>query len=485
MSKFYITTAIDYVNSAPHCGHAYEKVCADIIARWHRLLGDDVFFLTGTDENAQKNVQAAKKAGVPIKAFVDRNVEQFKHLCKVLNISNDDFIRTTEPRHIRVSQMMFKKCMDNGDIYKGEYSGYYCPGCEAYKTEKELADGKCPEHDKVEWMSESAYFFRLSKYTDRIRKLAETGFIQPAAWRNEILARLKDEPLKDLCVSRSNLNWGIDVPGDPKHKIYVWFDALINYVSGVDYPDGAKFKRYWPADVHLIGKGINFFHSVIWPAMLLSADIELPKHVVVHGYVNMAGAKMSKSKGTAVDPIEIVEKYGPDQLRYFLMRDVPFGGDGDYSEEALTARINGELVSDVGNLAYRVLTLAERFEGRTAGKPELEKRLNLAKIRKHMEAYELHLALEEVLVFVRACNKYINDNKVWALKGAEMGNALYNLLEALRIIAILLEPFMPSTAEKLNAQLGVKPGLLKDAKFGAWKGRPKKGAMLFRKIESK
>ncbi len=482
MGKFYITTAIDYVNAKPHAGHAYEKICADIIARWHRLAGEDVFFLTGTDENAQKNVQAARAAKTDVKSFIDRNVEMFKHLCRTLGISNDDFIRTTEPRHVRTSQLMFKNAMENGDIYKGEYSGYYCPGCEAYKTEKELVNGKCPEHDKVEWMSEEAYFFRLSKYTDKIRKLVAGGFIQPAAWRNEIKERLK-EPLKDLCVSRSNLNWGIEVPGDPRHRIYVWFDALINYVSALDYPGGEKFRKYWPADVHLIGKGINFFHSVIWPAMLMSAGIELPKHVVVHGYVNVAGKKMSKSLGAVVDPIEIAEKYGADQLRYLLMRDVPFGGDGDFSEDALAARINGELVSDVGNLAYRVLTLAERFDGKISGKPELEKNLNLVKIRKHMEAYELHLALEEILVFVRACNKYINDNKVWALEGAEMANALYNLLESLRIIAVLLSPFMPGAAEKLNKQLGVESGLLKDCKFGPWKGNPKKGAMLFRKIE--
>jgi len=483
-NKFYITTAIDYVNSKPHCGHAYEKVCADIMARWHRLAGDDVFFLTGTDENAQKNAQAAKKANMDVTAFVDKNVEQFKNLCKVLNISNDDFIRTTEPRHIRASQTIFKKAMDNGDIYKGEYSGYYCSGCEAYKTEKELVAGKCPEHDKIEWMSEPAYFFKMSKYTDKIRKLVGGDFIRPASWRNEIVERLK-EPLKDLCVSRSNVEWGIKVPGDDKTILYVWFDALCSYVSGVDYPNGDKFKRYWPADVHLIGKGINFFHSVIWPAMLMSAGMELPKHVVVHGYVNIAGKKMSKSAGAVVDPIEIVEKYGADQLRYFLMRDVPFGGDGDYSEEALIARINGELVSDVGNLANRVLTLADRFDGKVAGKPELEKCLNLAKIKKHMEAYELHLALEETLVFVRACNKYINDNKVWAKSCREMGNALYNLLESLRIISILLSPYMPSTSEKLNAQLGVKPGLLEDCSFRPWKGKAKKGEMLFRKIETK
>jgi methionyl-tRNA synthetase len=386
--------------------------------------------------------------------------------------------------HFRVSQEIFKKCMDRGDIYKGEYSGYYCSGCEAYKTEKELVAGKCPEHDKAEWMSEEAYFFRMSKYTEQIRKLVKGDFILPATWKNEIAERLK-EPLKDLCVSRSNLSWGIPVPGDEKATQYVWFDALINYVSALDYPDGKNFRKYWPADVHMIGKGINWFHSVIWPAMLLSAGIELPKHVVVHGYVNLGGQKMSKSSGAVADPIELADKYGADALRYFLMRDVPFGGDGDYSEEALIARINGELVSDVGNLAYRVLTLAERFDGGIVGKPELEKHLNLTKIRKHMDNLELHLALEEVLVFVRACNKYINDNKVWSLSGKEMGNALYNLLESLRIISILLEPFMPGTAVELGKQLGVKEGKISDCKFGVWKGKAKKGVMLFRKIETK
>jgi methionyl-tRNA synthetase len=373
--------------------------------------------------------------------------------------------------------------MDSGDIYKAKYSGYYCQGCEAYKTEKELVDGKCPEHDKVEWMSEDAYFFRMSKYTEAIRKLVSTDFILPVSRRNEIISRLKEEPLKDLCVSRTNLDWGINVPGDSKHKIYVWFDALINYVSALDYPEGAMFKKYWPADVHLIGKGINWFHSVIWPSMLMSAGIVMPKHVLVHGYVNVAGRKMSKSAGTTVDPVEIAGKYGADQLRYFLMREIPFGGDGDYSEDSLIARINGELVSDMGNLAYRVLTLAERFDGKIEGKPELEKFLNLLKIKKHMELFELNYALDEVMNFVRASNKYINDNKVWTLKGKEMGNALYNLLESLRIISILMSPFIPGTSEKLNSQLGVKAGKFKDCKFRPFKSEPRKGEMLFKKIE--
>lgn len=481
--KFYLTTAIDYVNSSPHLGHAYEKICSDVIARWHRLRNEDVFFLTGTDENAQKNVQAAKEAKVNTKDFVNKNVEVFKELCKKLSVSNDSFIRTTEKRHFKVSQDIFQKVYDKGDIYKGHYEGYYCSGCEAFLTEKNLVGGKCPEHGtKPEWLKEESYFFRMSKYSDQIEKLlSKKGFVLPDNRRIEMLNRVKEEGLKDISVSRINLEWGIPVPFDDKHKIYVWFDALINYVSGMDFPDGKNFKKFWPADVHIIGKGINWFHTVIWPSMLLSTGIQLPKRVFVHGYVNIKGQKMSKSLGKIVDPIELVDKYGADAIRYFLIRDIPFGGDGEFSEEALKARINGELLSDLGNLASRVLTLAEKCKT-YEGNPELEKKLNFGKADKYMVNYELHNGLNEVWKFIRATNKYINEKEPWKLEGKELSNVLYNLLESLRIIAILIEPFIPETAAKINKQMGVKPGNIKDLKFRRFEGKIKKGEHLFKKV---
>ncbi len=481
IKKFYITTAIDYVNAPPHLGHVYEKVCADVLARWHRLKGEDVFFLTGTDENAQKNEKAAREAGIPVKEFVDRNAEKFKELCKIFYISYDDFIRTTEPRHVKVAQQIFKKLFNNGDIYKGIYEGYYCSGCEEFKTERDLVDGKCPEHNKEpEWLKEECYFFKLSKYKDAILKLLEKGFVYPEKRKNEILARLK-EGLRDISVSRPNINWGIDTPIDSTHKIWVWIDALTNYISALEFP-GEKYQRYWPADVHLIGKGINWFHSVIWPAILLSAGIPLPKLILVHGYITSGGKKLSKSLGTTVDPFELAKKYNVDAIRYFLIREIPFGEDGDFSEEALIARINGELVADLGNLIYRVLTLAEKFEGEIEGIPELDKQLNLEKIISYMENFELHNALNEIWKFVRATNKYINEKQPWKLSGKELGNVLYNLLEACRIISILISPFMPSTSEKINAQLGVESGKLSDCKFGKFKGKIKKGDYLFKKV---
>ena len=481
--KFYLTTAIDYVNAKPHLGHAYEKICSDVIVRWHRLHGEDVHFLTGTDENAQKNEQAAKESKTNTTTFVNRNVEMFKKLCKKLNLSNDYFIRTTEKRHFNVAQEIFQKVYDRGDIYKGHYEGYYCNGCEAFLTEKNLDHGKCPEHGtKPEWLKEESYFFRMSKYQSRIEKLlSKKGFVLPDYRRVEMLNRIKEEGLKDISVSRVNLNWGIPVPFDDKHKIYVWFDALINYVSALDYPNGKKFRKYWPADVHIIGKGINWFHTVIWPSMLLSAGIELPKSVFVHGYVNIKGQKMSKSVGSVVDPIELVKKYGADSIRYFIIRDIPFGGDGDFSEDALKARINGELLSDLGNLASRVLTLATRSD-KIEGTPELDKKLNFKRIDKLMLNYELHNGLNEIWNFIRSVNKYINEKEPWKLEGKEFNNVLYNLVESLRVIAILTEPFIPETAAKINKQLGVKHGNIKDLEFRTFGGRTHKSEHLFKKV---
>ncbi len=487
MAKFYITTAIDYVNARPHIGHAYEKICADVLARWHRLSGDDVHFLTGTDDNAQKNEQAAREAGIPTKEFVDRNAKFFLELCRILNISNDDFIRTTEGRHVKVSKAVFKRLFDRGDIYKGVYEGLYCVGCEEFKTERDLVDGKCPEHKKEpELLREKAYFFRMSKYTGKILELLQKpGFVVPESKRNEMVSRVKEEGLKDLCVSRTGLTWGIDTPIDSEFKIYVWIDALVNYISALGYPDGGLYKKFWPADMHVIGKGINWFHSVIWPSILLSAGIGLPKSIVVHGYMTVNGQKISKSLGNVIDPIEIAKKYPVDAVRYQLIKEIPFGEDGDFSELALVRRINGELLADLGNLVSRVLTLSDKFKGKIKGKHELEgkaqKCYENAGVR--MSRFELHLALDDIWEFVRECNRYINEQEPWNLKGDVLGHVLYNLLEGLRVISILLEPFMPQTCEEIRKQLGVKAGTFKDLKFGEFKGRPKKGKHLFERMK--
>lgn len=485
--KFYITTAIDYVNAKPHIGHAYEKILADAIARWYRLKDVDTFFLTGTDEQAQKNEQAAKEAGIPVKKFVDQNVSKFKELIEKLNISNDYFIRTTEDRHVKFSKLIFQKLYDKGLIYKAVYKGLYCIGCEEYKTEKDLVDNKCPEHKKKpEYRNEENYFFKMSKFQkDIIKLVSRKGFIVPEERRNEILSRLKKDGLKDLCVSRKGLNWGIKTPIDPNQTIYVWMDALLNYVSALDYPNGKLYKKFWPADVHLIGKGINWFHSVIWPSLLLAADIPVPKSIYVHGYLTVNSQKISKSLGNVLDPIELVNKFSVDPLRYFFLREIPFGDDGDFSEEALVARINGELVSDLGNLLYRVLTLVEKFKLKIEGKDEISKKLNLKKAEKCIENFEFNNYVEEIWKFIRYMNKYMNDKEPWKLEGKKLGNVLYNLVEGLRIVSILISPLMPDTSKKINKQLGVKEGKLKDCKFGEFSGKPKKGRYLFEKVELK
>jgi methionyl-tRNA synthetase len=496
MKGFYITTAIDYVNARPHLGHAYEKILADVVARWHRLLGEDVLFLTGTDENAQKNEQAARDAGVPVGEFVERNTKLFEEMCRVLNISNDDFVRTTEDRHVRVARDVFKGVLETGDIHPGDYEGLYCEGCEAYITEKELVNGKCPEHDREPmFLTQPSWFFKMSRYTTRVeRLLSRPGFVVPESRRREMLNRVKEEGLKDLCVSRyakkqsagdSRKEWGIDTPTDPEHgyhKIYVWFDALVNYISVLGYPKNPRFRRYWPADMHMIGKGINWFHSVIWPSILMSAGIELPRRIAVHGYITVNGQKISKSLGNVIDPVEISKKYPVDAIRYQLIRDIPFGEDGDFSEEALKARINGELVADLGNLVSRVLKLSRDFRGRLRGRDHLSRHLRLSKIEAHMERLELHQALEGLWSFIRACNRYINEKEPWKLRGEDLGVVLYNLLEALRVISILSEPFLPETAGRLRKQLRVKPGKIRDCVFGKEAARPGKGEHLFKRV---
>lgn len=453
--KFYITTAIDYVNAAPHIGHAFEKVLADALARWHRLKKEDVWFLTGTDENAQKNVLVAKEKGIPIKKFVDKNSKIFEELCKKLNISNDDFIRTTEKRHIKLARKIFKKVYDKGDIYKGKYEGFYCKGCEAFITEKELVDGKCPEHNvKPELVSEDSYFFKLSEYKKKILKFVGK-YIVPNSKKKEIISRIKEEGLKDLCVARSNLDWGIDTPIDSKFKIYVWFDALINYISGSN--------NYWPADCHVVGKGINWFHSVIWPAILMSAGFDLPKKLLVHGYLNIKGKKISKSSGKVIDPFKLIEKYGVDAVRYSLLRCSVFD-DSDYSEELLVDRYNNELANKLGNLVSRVSGLIEK-NGVEKCSNKLIKKLNLEKIEKHFENFETDRALNEIFGFVDVCNEYVQNKKPWETKDKKV---LFELKESLLEIAKLLSCFIPESAEKIIKIFSAK--------------NIKKGEPLFKKI---
>ena len=440
MKKFYVTTAIDYVNAPPHIGHAFEKVVADALGRWRKQKGDRVFFLTGTDENAQKNVLAAREKGIPIRKFVDENSKLFVELCQILNISYDRFIRTTEKDHVKKAQEIFKKVYEKGDIYKGKYEGLYCTGCETFKTEKELIDGKCPEHNiKPEWLSEETYFFKLSKHKERLIKFVK-GYIVPESRRNEILSRLENEPLKDLSVTRKNLDWGIECPIDKNHKIYVWFDALINYITG-----SGKGEEFWPADVHVIGKGINWFHSVIWPAILISAGYKLPKKLLVHGYLNIKGEKISKSKGNVIDPIELVEKYGTDSVRYSLLRNSVFE-DSDYSEELLVERHNSELANKLGNLVSRVSALAEKYGTEKTGN-NLIKKLNLKGIEKFTESYELDKALSEIFAFIDVCNEYVQKEKIWETKDKKV---LFELKESILKISELLWPFIPETSEKIK-----------------------------------
>ena len=487
LGKFYITTPIYYVNDKPHIGHAYTTILADIMARWHRLSGDSVFFLTGTDEHGEKVEAAAAKAGQTPQRFVDSIVGTYVEAWKKLGISYDGFVRTTSPEHVRTVQEFIRRIKANGDVYKGQYEGWYCVSDESFWTDLQLKDGKCPECSReVKKVKEESYFFRLSAYQDKLLEFykANPGFLSPASRSNEILNRVR-EGLKDVSISRTTVKWAVPFPDDANHWVYVWVDALINYISAIGWPEGEGYKTYWPADVHLVGKEINWFHSVIWPALLLSAKLPLPKKVFAHGWWTADGQKMSKSKGNFVDPFAILGKYSVDAFRYFLVREMSLGSDGDFSEKSLIARINGELVADLGNLIYRTLTLAERFGSQPRGNPELESKLNIAAIKERMVELDTFGALNAIWDFIRETNKYVNEKKVWALQGEELSNALYNLLESCRIISILLSPFLPETSAKINEQLGVAAGTISDCRFGAFTGKVKKGDYLFRKVEQK
>ena len=472
-NKFYITTAIDYVNAEPHLGHAFEKSIADAIARWHKLKGEDVFFLTGVDENAQKNVQAAEKAGVPVKEFVDRNSALFLELCKKLNISYSDFIRTSAKEHGIVVQMIIKKIMEKGDVYKGVYEGLYCVGCEAYYTEKDLVNGKCLEHNKEpEHRKEEAYFFRLSKYKDKLLKIIP-DYVVPESRRNEMISRIS-EGLKDLCITRKDAELGVDFPGDKNFKLYVWVDALINYISGLK----GKEKEYWPADLHVIGKGINWFHSVIWPAILLSAGYKLPEKLLVHGYLTIKGAKMSKSLGNTLSPLALLKNYPADVIRYFLLRNSVFE-DSDFSEEILVERNNSELADKLGNLISRVSALAEKY-GIEKCENELIKKMNFNDIEKHMEAFELDKALNLIFDFIGKCNEYVQENKIWETKDRKK---LYELVDSIKAIAILIYPFIPGTSEKIAKTFNFEIKDIKQIKEPLKISKIKKSDILFEKIK--
>jgi methionyl-tRNA synthetase len=461
-ATFYITTAIDYPNSVPHMGHAYEKTLADFYARWYRLRGLDTYFLTGVDEHGQKIQEAADKAGQSPQEFVDGKATAFETLCETLQISNDDFIRTSSKRHRQFAQELYQTVLDKDDIYKGNYEGDYCISCESFYTAAQLVDGKCPVHDRLtERVQEESYFFRLGKYQDWIRQHIQDNedFIYPPERRNEILSRLNDE-IRDLSVSRSTFDWGVPVPNDPEHVMYVWFDALSNYISALREPRDL-LNQYWPADVHVIGKDIIWFHTVIWPCMLHSAGYPIPRQVYVHGFIlDQDGRKMSKHLDNVADPLEIVKQFSPEVLRYYFVRVFSSGHDGKFSLDDLRERYHSELGNDLGNLVLRVIKLVEgRLGGSAAApdgfEPELDASAVIGQFSKSVDAREHHRALDALWSFVRRTNAYLNENAPWKEEDdAVFHRVLYNSLYAMRTISYLIQPVMPNVAASIAAQLG-------------------------------
>jgi len=480
--NFYVTTAIDYVNAEPHIGHAYQKIIADVLARWNKLRGNDVFFLTGTDEHGQKISQTAEREGKKPKQFVDDIAIKFEQAWKTLDIGFDKFIRTTDKDHEKKVQEAIKLMKKKGDIYRGEYRGKYCTGCEAYVTEKDLVNGECKFHPnrKIEEIKEDAYFFRLSKYQKKLLELYDKNpeYILPEFRRQEIINRVK-EGLRDLNITRNkeSLSWGIPFPLDKNFVIYVWYEALLSYITGIDWPN-EKFKKFWPADVEILGIDNGWFHCVIWPAMLMSLGIKPAKTILINGFLTFNGQKISKSLGNSISPLILAEKYSADSVRYYVCRNFVFGQDGDFSEVALVDRHNNELANKLGNLISRVSALVEK-NGIQKTENKLLKKLKLKEIEKLIANYEFDKALNEIFAFIDVCNEYVQHKKPWETKDKKV---LYELVDSVKAIAILLWPFIPSTSEKIAKQLSFKIDY-KEITVPLKVSKIKMGEILFKKIE--
>jgi methionyl-tRNA synthetase len=506
--KFYLTTPLYYTSGQPHIGHAYTSVLADTLARYKRLRGYDVCFLTGTDEHGLKVQKTAEAAGEDPQRFVDHLVDEFKALWKLLAVDYDVFIRTTAEQHKQAVARIFTRLYEQGDIYKSEYQGHYCTPCEAFWTDRQLKDGKCPDCGReVQWVTEESYFFRLSRYQDRLLRHIEEHpeFIQPASRRNEMVNNFLRSGLEDLCVSRTTFSWGVPVPFDPKHVAYVWIDALSGYISALGYTqtDDAQFQRYWPADVHLMGKEIVRFHSIIWPALLMALDLPLPKQVYGHGWWLFDSDKMSKSKGNVVDPVVLAERYGVDALRYYLLREISLGADGNFTNELFITRLNADLANDLGNLLSRTVSMiAQYFGGEipAAAEPtEFDAALlelagkTRAAVEAATDALQFNVALEAIMELIKRSNKYIDETTPWILARStetrgQLATVLYHLADVLRLSATLLQPFLPSTSLRIWEQLG-----LEAADFAAWETavpgllpsgrRVRKGAPIFPRVD--
>ena len=477
--RYYVTTPIYYVNDAPHIGHAYTTLACDALARFMRLDGRSVHFLTGTDEHGQKVEKSAQAAGMSPKDFTDKVSQNFRDLAKAMNFSNDDFIRTTEERHIKSCQELWRRLTERGEIYLGSYAGWYAVRDEAYYGEDELTttpSGKkiAPSGAEAEWVEEPSYFFKLSQWGDRLLKFYEDNplFLAPDSRRNEVISFVKSG-LRDLSVSRTTFNWGVPVPGDPGHVMYVWLDALTNYITAVGFPDESKpsYRKFWPADLHMVGKDIVRFHTIYWPAFLMGAGLQPPRRVFAHGWWTNEGQKISKSLGNVIDPLALIAKYGLDQVRYFLLREIPFGNDGDFSHRAMVQRMNSDLANGLGNLAQRVLSMINKNCGEQVPQPgaftDADKKLLgsahelLAKVRPLMTEQSFHRALEAIWQVVGDGDRYVDEQAPWTLKKtnpARMATVLYVLAETVRHLAILVQPFMPQAAAKILNQLAASPG---------------------------